>query len=154
MSNRETRLNAFLAQPERNLQINHELPGLLEDVTLSELTATVERIISTQAAGAALQKARQHRELSLRQAGQKSGRSAPRIKAIESTDVDIRLGTVVEHARALGYGVHLSLTPVDGLGPVIQADLSSEDARPQISRTLNKQMIRPTPSKKIHVKSR
>jgi hypothetical protein len=61
---------------------------------------------------------------SLRQAGEASGRSAPRSKAIKSIDTDSRLVTVVEHTHALGYAVRLVLTPLDGHGHTIQAELT------------------------------
>lgn len=128
MSDRAARLAALLAQPERSVEARHDLPGLLKDVTPETLGVTAEHIISTQAAGAALQQARRQRELSLRGAGEITGRSAPRVKAIEATDVDIHLGTVVEHARALGYAVSLTLTPTDGAGPHIIAELTHEES--------------------------
>lgn len=134
MPDRAARLAALLAQPERPVEIKNEVPGLLEDVTPEALEAAAAHIISTQAAGAALQQARQQRDLSLRGAGELVGRSAPRVKAIEATNVDIHLGTVVEHARALGYVVSLTLTPLDGQGPAIQADLSGP--RPKAEGTL------------------
>lgn len=64
----------------------------------------------------------------MRQAGEASGRSAPRVKAIEDTVTDIHLGTVVEHAWALGYAARLVLTPLDGQGPAIQAELSADSS--------------------------
>lgn len=128
MPTREERLAALLAQPERDVVARRYVPGLLEEVTPQQLQSLVTNMISTQAAGAALYQARQQREWSLRQAGEASGRSAPRIKAIEDTGTDINLGTVVEHAQALGYRVQLVLTPMDHRAATIQADLSGEDA--------------------------
>ena len=127
----DAELTAMLGSPERvvRLRPGAQIPeGLLQDINAEELEAAVEGMISTQAAGAALHQARQQRELTLRQAGEASGRSAPRIKAIEDTGTDIHLGTVVAHARALGYAVRLSLLPLDGQGPVIEADLSGDRA--------------------------
>lgn len=69
----------------------------------------------------------------MRQAGAASGRSAPRIKAIEDTGTDINLGTVVEHAQALGYRVQLTLNPLDHGGATIQADLDNVTAPKQES---------------------
>lgn len=137
MPTREERLAALLAQPERTVAVRHDVPvGLLEEITPQALTTLAEGIIATQAAGAALKEARRQRELSMRQAGEASGRSAPRVKAIEDTITDIHLGTVVEHARALGYGVQLTLTPLDTQGPSIQADLSAETASASAPPTL------------------
>ncbi|WP_412030604.1 hypothetical protein [Deinococcus yunweiensis] len=124
MPTREERLAALLAQPERTVEIRNDIPvGLLEEISPQALGTVAEGIIATHAAGAALKQARQQRELSMRQAGQVSGRSAPRVKAIEDTGTDIHLGTIVEHAHALGYATHLILTPLDGRGPDIRADL-------------------------------
>ena len=127
MPSHEERLAALLSQPERAVPIQQNIPvGLLEEMTPQALTTQAEGIIATHAAGVALKQARQQRELSLRQAGEASGRSAPRIKAIEDTGIDIHLGTVVEHAHALGYAVRLVLTPLDGQGPAIQAELTEQ----------------------------
>ncbi|WP_412030513.1 hypothetical protein [Deinococcus yunweiensis] len=124
MPTREERLAALLAQPERTVNVQDSVPpGLLENTTPQALGTLAEGIIVTHAAGEALRQARKQRELSMRQAGQVSGRSAPRVKAIEDTGTDIHLGTVVEHAHALGYATHLVLTPLDGCGSDIRADL-------------------------------
>lgn len=129
MPTREERLASLLAQPECTVAELGTVPqGLLEDVTPESLETSAMSAISTQAAGAALKHARQQRELSMRQAGAVTGRSAPRIKAIEDTDLDIHLGTVVTHAQALGYSVKLTLTPLDGQGQAIEAALSLSKA--------------------------
>lgn len=131
MPTREERLAALLAQPERTVAVQQHVPaGLLEGTDPQALETLAEGIIATHAAGAALREARQQRDLSMRQAGEASGRSAPRIKAIEDTDTDIHLGTVVEHARALGYAARLVLTPLDGQGPSIQAEFSADASAP------------------------
>lgn len=125
MTTREERLAALLAQPEGRVAVPEQVPaGLLEVVTPAELEGAAQSAIATQAAGEALRQARQQQELSLRQAGAVSGRSAPRIKAIEATDLDIQLSTVVAHAQALGYEVKLVLSPVAG-GRPIEAQLSA-----------------------------
>lgn len=72
----------------------------------------------------------------MRQAGEASGRSAPRIKAIEDTGTDILLGTVVEHAHALGYAARLVLTPLDGQGATIQAELGAAESGDWASETV------------------
>ncbi|MBX8463546.1 helix-turn-helix domain-containing protein [Deinococcus sp. RIT780] len=127
---REERLAALLAQPERAVAASETATaGLLEEVSALDLQHLADGILATTAAGSALREARQQRQLSMRQAGQASGRSAPRIKAIEDTGTDILLGTVVEHAHALGYAARLILTPLDGQGPTIQADLSPTSAQ-------------------------
>ncbi|WP_293912779.1 hypothetical protein [Deinococcus sp.] len=118
------RLAAVLAQPERVVSPRRDVPGLLADTTPAELERSAEHLSVTYAAGAALKQARHQRALSLRQAGAASGRSAPRIKAIEDTEIDIHLSTVVEHARSLGYATELTLIPLDGTGAVIRAQLS------------------------------
>lgn len=134
MPTREERLAALLAQPERTVPVAQNVPeGLLEEVTPQALERLALSALSTHAAGEALKAARQQRELSLRQAGAVSGRSAPRIKAIEDTDIDIHLGTVVEHAQALGYDVRLTLTPVDGQGQSIEAALTASSSRATIA---------------------
>lgn len=127
MTTREERLAALLAQPEGAAPKPQHVPaGLLQAVTPDELTRAADTAIATHAAGEALRQARQDRELSLRQAGAASGRSAPRVKAIEDTELDIHLGTVVEHAHALGYEVKLVLTPLAG-GRLIEAHLTAPD---------------------------
>lgn len=135
MTDIDPRLQALLGTPERTVQARHDVPGLLEEATPESLHDLAEDAIAVHAAGEALRQARQHRELSLRGAAQLSGRSAPRIKAIEATDSDIHLATVVAHARALGYGVQLTLTPLDGQGPSVHADLSPQDTdAPTVAR--------------------
>lgn len=127
MTTREERLAALLAQPEGAAPMPKDIPtGLLQAVTPDELTNAADTAIATQAAGEALREARRQRDLSLRQAGAASGRSAPRVKAIEDTGLDIHLGTVVEHARALGYEVKLVLTPTAG-GRPIEAQLTAAE---------------------------
>ena len=124
MPTREDRLAALLSQPERVVEARHDVPGLLQKAAPDTLFRTAENMIVTHAAGAALRQARQQQEWTMRQAGEASGRSAPRVKAIKDTGTDIHLGTVVEHARALGYAARLVLTPLDGPGKTIEADLS------------------------------
>ncbi|WP_075831027.1 hypothetical protein [Deinococcus marmoris] len=127
MTTREERLVALLAQPEGAAPMPDSIPaGLLQAITPDQLAGAVQSAIATQAAGEALHQARRQRELSLRQAGAASGRSAPRVKAIEGTDLDIHLGTVVEHAQALGYEVKLVLTAVTG-GRPIEAHLTAPE---------------------------
>ncbi len=133
---REERLAALLAQPEGTVAMPEQLPaGLLQTVTPSELNRMAQGAIATQAAGEALRQARHQQELSLRQAGTASGRSAPRVKAIEDTDIDIHLGTVVEHAQALGYQVTLTLSPTAG-GRAIEAHLTPPPRRSPQDATL------------------
>lgn len=134
------RLATMLAQPERVVEPRHEVPGLLEDVAPAELSQIAERLIVTHAAGEALEQARRQRALSLRGAGAVSGRSAPRIKAIEATHTDIHLGTVVEHAGSLGYAVELILTPLDGMGAVVRAELGEQAPAASADAVLAQQM--------------
>ncbi|MDR6221517.1 helix-turn-helix transcriptional regulator [Deinococcus soli (ex Cha et al. 2016)] len=134
---REERLAALLAQPERTVAVNESAPAkLLEEVTLPDLRVLADSVIATAAAGSALREARQQRNLTMRQAGEASGRSAPRIKAIEDTGTDILLGTVVEHAHALGYAARLVLTPLDGQGATIQAELGAAESGDWASETV------------------
>ena len=130
MSDPKARLSALLGSPGRVVRATREVLGLLEEVTPDQLETTVSGIIAVQATGEALRQARLQGGLSLRGAGEASGRSAPRIKAIEDTTTDITLSTVVEHARALGYAVTLTLTPQGGRGQAISAQLSDQAARP------------------------
>lgn len=150
MSTPEERLTALLAQPERTISTTTSVDGLLEPVTPQTLSLLASSIIATQAAGAALFQARQQRQMSMRQAGQVSGRSAPRVKAIEDTGTDITLGTVVEHARALGYTTQLLLIPTDDRGATIVADLGQDAPAPP--SVWESEVTLPAPRKKTKSK--
>lgn len=135
------RLTALLAQPEQVIEVNHHIPGLLEEMAPAQLDQTVTHFIATTAMGEALKRARHQSALSLRDAGKASGRSAPRIKAIEDTGTDIHLVTVVEHARALGYSVEVTLRPQHANAPVICANLSGAEVVEDQQERVNRQIL-------------
>lgn len=150
MSTPEERLATLLAQPEQTITSTQAVAGLLEPVTARALNLLASGIVATQAAGSALFQARQQRQMSMRQAGQASGRSAPRVKAIEDTGTDITLSTIVEHAQALGYTTQLVLTPLDGNGPAILADLGITPPTPPAA--WESELKLPAPRKKVRAK--
>ena len=133
-SHRDPRLTALLGSPERDIQARRRVPGLLEEATPEALEASLAGVAATAGVGDLLRRARTRRGLTMRAAAQAAGRSPSRIAALEKASTDINVSTLVQAARALGYWVEVSLTPLDGSGERLTADfltLLEEETTPQ-----------------------
>lgn len=120
---RDPRLLALLGAPEQDIEPRNEVPGLLEEGTPDQLEDALRDAFAASSVGDLLQKARQGRGLSLREAARAAGRSPSRIVAVERATTDINVETVVQMARSLGYRVEVVLTPLKGDGERLAANL-------------------------------
>jgi ribosome-binding protein aMBF1 (putative translation factor) len=97
---------------------------LSKSLTMSHLEQAASEMIIVHTVGEMLAKARSETQLSTRQLAKKVTVSHPRVLAVEKTDTQIEVQTLVRYAQAMGYDVKLSFVPKGG-GREIVGELRS-----------------------------
>lgn len=140
----DPRLASLLGSPERTIEPRAVLPEFLDEISGEKLEGLALGTLATAGVGQLLQKARQARGLSLRDAARGMERSPSRIVAIEQSTTDITVATLARLAHALGYRAEIVLEPLDGQGQKLNAqidfsqttELSKQPSAPLVQKTV------------------
>lgn len=100
-----------MQEPERVAKKGKPPKGLISATTPAKLQNTVKDAIVAHSVGEILAKAREERQLSVRELAAKVEVSHPRVLAVEKTDSRIEVQTLVRYAEAMNYKVQLTLIP-------------------------------------------
>jgi len=85
---------------------------------------TVRETVTAQAVGEALARARKQAGLKAKEVAQTLEVSGPRVAQVESSDSNLTLSTLLEHAQAVGCEVEIVLRPRDPKLPLVMTSLS------------------------------
>ena len=114
----------LMKQAERKASLGKPPTGMLsESMNIDQLEDTLKEAVVVKTVGEMIAAARAQRELSARQVAESIKVSHPRVLAVEKTELDIEVKTLVHYAEALGYDVQLSFKPKEG-GQEITANLT------------------------------
>ena len=126
MNKRLKELMVRLTPEEQNGAILEvEIPeGIdLPNQTPPEILGEVRQALATRAVGEALARARQQAGLRAKDIANRLDVSAPRVAQVESSESNMTLATLLEHAQASGCEVEIVLRPHDRHLPLITAPL-------------------------------
>jgi len=116
-------LAAELLNADGSVTPTADLPaGLLVPESASGFAADVQDALTAETVAHALKLARQQTHLSAAELARRRGVSRGRLSQLENGAVNPTVGTLAEHAGALGYDVTVTLTPRRA-GKTIQVDL-------------------------------
>ena len=105
----------LMEQPERKAVRGKPPSGMLSDsINPNQLGQVFQEALAVKTVGEMISAARAQRKMSARQVAEQISVSHPRVLAVEKSDVDLEIRTLVNYAEALGYDVQLSLKPREG----------------------------------------
>lgn len=112
-------LAASLLNPDSTVTPAADLPaGLLTGESAAGLENDVQEALIADSVAQALKLARQQTHLSARELASRRGLSKGRLSRIENGSLNPTVGTLAQHADALGYDVTVVLTPRSSGQPI------------------------------------
>jgi Helix-turn-helix domain len=126
VSKRLEELMARLTPEERNgaiLEVEVPEGTPLPSGSPREMLGVVREVLAVRAVGDALARARQQAGLRAKDIAERLDVSGPRVAQVESSEGNLTLATLLEHAQASGCEVEIVLRPRDPALPLIIAPL-------------------------------